>query len=264
MKNTKKKRPLNLIASDYFNYHGRHLPQQCASDEFYFLPRSEVATEHLNSLDNLTPEKIQDHNRYVLNLLSEISSEEQDNLEEEIDRVLLKQSMKSFIREFNDSKVWRNDPTLYVKIPIFAMDQVLSQRDSTPDQVKTNLFLLFAQIPSFLSLAIKNLHFPSELSLQVILNMTQDAIHFHNIVVCRRRELGENIIYSRELVISKRKGLIRDATYCTHLYSQKKLTTMLTSAGFSAVGFQKDFVSHKKKGDYGCMTNRMIVIADKK
>jgi hypothetical protein len=39
---------------------------------------------------------------------------------------------------------------------------------------------------------------------------------------------------------------------------------MLSSAGFASVVIQKDFVSHGEEGDYGLMTNRMIVIADKK
>ena len=195
MKNTEKnKRPLNVIAIDYFNYIGRHLPQQCANDEFYYLPRSEVAIQHLSSLDDLTPEKIQDHIRYVQNLLREISPEERGDLEEEIDRLLLKQSMESFIREYDDAKRWRNDPTLYVKIPLFATDQVLSQRDSTRDQVKANLSTLFAQIPSFLSLAVKNLRSPSEISLQAALNMAQDAFHFHNrdIRAFIEERMGEN------------------------------------------------------------------------
>lgn len=33
-----KKRSLTIIASDYFTYIGRHLPQQCTNDEFYYLP----------------------------------------------------------------------------------------------------------------------------------------------------------------------------------------------------------------------------------
>jgi hypothetical protein len=84
MKSTgEKKRSLTIIASDYFTYIGRHLPQQCANDEFYYLPRSEVAIQHLSSLDDLTPEKIQGHIRYVQNLLREISPKERDDLEEE-------------------------------------------------------------------------------------------------------------------------------------------------------------------------------------
>ena len=60
-----KRESLDQIARDYFGYLGRHLPQQCASDEFYFLPRSQAAVKHLNKLDDLSPEKIQDHLGYL-------------------------------------------------------------------------------------------------------------------------------------------------------------------------------------------------------
>ena len=83
------------------------------------------------------------------------------------------------------------------------------------------------------------------------------------VVVCRKRRLDEDIVYGREMVISKTSGVIRDSTYCTRLYSPEKITKILRSAGFASVGIQKDFVSHGKEGDYGLMTNRMIVIADK-
>ena len=85
-----------------------------------------------------------------------------------------------------------------------------------------------------------------------------------DIVVCRQRRLEEDILYSREKVISKSRGGIRDETYCTRLYSEKKIVKMLVSCGFSSIDAQKDYMSHEKKGDYGCMTNRMIVIAHKK
>jgi len=202
---TEEKRPLDVIASDYFTYIGRHLPQQCASDEFYFLPRSEVAIQHLNHLDDLTPENIQDHIRYVDNLLCEISAEERDDLEGEIDRLFLKQSMESVIMELDDAEGWRNDPTLYAKIPLFAIDQVLSQRDSIPDQVRAHLSTLFAQIPSFLSLAMKNLRSPPEISLQVALDMAKDARNFHNhdILAFIAERMGED----KELFGKNRKVL---------------------------------------------------------
>jgi len=84
------------------------------------------------------------------------------------------------------------------------------------------------------------------------------------IVVCRKRRMDGDIVYGREVVISKVKGIIRDATYCTRLYGPGKIRAMLTSAGFASVTTQKGFVSHAEKGDYGLMANRMIVIADKK
>jgi hypothetical protein len=199
------KRPLSSVASDYFDYLGRHLPQQCLSDEFYFLSRSEVANQHLEKLDDLTPEKIQGHVRYVQNLLREIPSQERDELEEEIDRLLLKQSMESFIREFADAEGWRDDPTLYSKIPLFATDQVLSERESTPEGVKSNLLALFAQIPPFLSLAPRNLHRPSKISLQVALNMAEDAFHFHDRDI--RAYIEERIGENEELLAENQRVL---------------------------------------------------------
>lgn len=100
----------------------------------------------------------------------------------------------------------------------------------------------------------------------VLNNFNPQSWHEANedISVCRQRRLAEDIIYSREMVISKIRGMIRDASYCIRLYSREKITTMLTSAGFSSVTIQKDFVSHEKKVDYGLMTNRMLVFADKK
>ena len=176
-----KRRSLYQIARDYFDYLGRHLPQQCASDEFYFLPRSEVAVQHLSALDDLSPEKIQDHIRHVQNLVEEIPVLKGTvDLEGEIDNRLLRQSMKSFIREFRDAEVWRSDPTLYIKIPVFATDQALSRGDSQLDQIRADLSTIFRQIPLFLSLGVKNLGTPSEISREVALDMAQDAIHFYH------------------------------------------------------------------------------------
>lgn len=82
-------------------------------------------------------------------------------------------------------------------------------------------------------------------------------------VVCRQRRLAGSVMYAREMVISKTKGLIRDETYCTRLYSAEEITALLTSVGFTSVNIQKDLEIHKEKADYGCMTNRMVVIANK-
>ena len=100
----------------------------------------------------------------------------------------------------------------------------------------------------------------------VLKNFTPQSWHEANeeIVVCRKKRMDGDVVYGREVVISKAKGIIRDATYCIRLYSPGKIRAMLTSAGFASVTTQKDFVSHAEKGDYGLMANRMIVIADKK
>ena len=100
----------------------------------------------------------------------------------------------------------------------------------------------------------------------VLDHFTPQSWHEANddIVVCRQRNLDEDIIHCRELVMSRSKGLVRDTTYCTHLYSPDKITRMLKSAGFDSVTIKNNFVSHSKKMDYGLMTNRMITVADKR
>jgi D-alanine-D-alanine ligase len=100
----------------------------------------------------------------------------------------------------------------------------------------------------------------------VLTHFTPLAWHEANddILVCRQRSLYKSVITCREVVISKKRGLIRDETFSTRLYSQEKISEILTSVGFSTVKTHKDFVSHQKEGDYGCMTNRMIVIGTRK
>lgn len=85
-----------------------------------------------------------------------------------------------------------------------------------------------------------------------------------DITVSRERELGNDIIYSREMVMSKKKGCIRNRTYCTRLYSPEKISDLLYSVGFSSVTCKKDFMNREAEGDYGCMTNRMVITAKRK
>jgi D-alanine-D-alanine ligase len=82
-----------------------------------------------------------------------------------------------------------------------------------------------------------------------------------DITVVREKELGNNIIYSRERVLSKRNGCIRDQTYCTRLYSPQTISALMHSVGFSAITCSRDFMNRAVEGDFGCMTNRMIVTA---
>ncbi|MFC1580540.1 DUF885 family protein [Thermodesulfobacteriota bacterium] len=166
------------IAEDYFAYLGKHLPHQCASDEFYFLPRSQHSLPYLKQLDDLTPEKIQDHIHHIERLLGKLPGETGEDLEGDIDCGLLRMSMENFLREFRDIKVWRSDPTLYVKIPLIATAQAMSEQVA-PDLYSETLGALFSQIPPFLKNAAKNLEAPSGLSVSVTVDMIHDAIRFY-------------------------------------------------------------------------------------
>ncbi len=173
-------RRLHTVAQDYFTHLGSHLPVQCASDEFYFLPRAEPAVHNLSKVDDLSPETIHDHLSYVRALLREVHTVEYRNLEEEIDRLLLTQSMEGFLREYEVDAVWQHDPTLYLKVALFATDLVISRGDRPIDKIKGELSAVLDQIPGLLGLGVRNLIAPREISIQVALEMANDAKDFYN------------------------------------------------------------------------------------
>ena len=82
-----------------------------------------------------------------------------------------------------------------------------------------------------------------------------------DVAVSRERELRDDIIYSRERVMSQKGGCLRDRTYCTCLYSPEKITDLMYSVGFSSTTCQRNFMNREAEGDYGCITNRMVVTA---
>ncbi len=80
-----------------------------------------------------------------------------------------------------------------------------------------------------------------------------------DIVVCRQRELEDGLIRAREMVLSKSRGMIRDAAYCERVYREGDISDILYTVGFQDISVLRNFSSHDLPGDYGCMTNRMIV-----
>jgi len=84
-----------------------------------------------------------------------------------------------------------------------------------------------------------------------------------DMVVCRERELDGALVKARELVISKKKGLVRDGRYCERLYGAREIRRLLKRAGFQRI-FVRDRLSlHGKKADYGFLTSRLVVTATK-
>lgn len=82
-------------------------------------------------------------------------------------------------------------------------------------------------------------------------------------VVCRQRELKSDRIRAREMVLSKKKGLIRDQNYAIRLYGSKTLSLLLEDAGFKNVSVRTGFSPHQSKDDYGFMNHRMLATGQK-
>lgn len=100
----------------------------------------------------------------------------------------------------------------------------------------------------------------------VLKNFKPVSIHRagDTIEVTRIRELGKDIIYCREIINCAEKGCLRENTYCVRLYTPEKISGILGAIGFSDISFQEDFMDRQEQGDYGTMTNRMVVKAHKR
>jgi D-alanine-D-alanine ligase len=83
------------------------------------------------------------------------------------------------------------------------------------------------------------------------------------IVVCRRRSLEGDIVRTRELVVSKKSGLVKDSRYSLRLYEPDSMRDLLSGLGFSGIDVTRDFSPFRGKGDLGFMNFRMIVTATK-
>lgn len=82
-----------------------------------------------------------------------------------------------------------------------------------------------------------------------------------DIVVCRQREVEDNIIRAREMVLSKARGLIRDKTYSIRLYSEERLVALVQSAGFGDVQIHHNVSVMNRTEDVGCMNHRLVISA---
>ncbi|MFC1599191.1 methyltransferase domain-containing protein [Candidatus Omnitrophota bacterium] len=84
-----------------------------------------------------------------------------------------------------------------------------------------------------------------------------------DISVLRKRTLVGNVVNAREIVISQKKGIIRDGLYCERLYTKNAAYGLLKKAGFGKVLFQGGISLYRNKKDYGLMSKRMFITAIK-
>ena len=85
-----------------------------------------------------------------------------------------------------------------------------------------------------------------------------------DVVVCREREIQSNCVCAREMVLSKTRGLIRDATYCIRLYDSDNLVNLVYRAGFQNVNVHDMSDMQNPQIDLGCMNHRLLTVAQRK
>ena len=188
------------ISTDYFNYLARNYPVMCLSDEFYFFPRAKQATRFLNSLDCLDEQKIKQSILYVKKLkasLEKINSKD-ISLEAQIDARVLNQSMSAFLREFQQLKIWQVDPTLYLKIILLGIDQILSSFSFLKHDFVDNLQARMAQVPRLLNEAKNNLRKVPLAYLVTALEMVEASIDYFKKATFASKNKCAKVLHSLE------------------------------------------------------------------
>ena len=84
-----------------------------------------------------------------------------------------------------------------------------------------------------------------------------------DIVVCRQRELDGDSIHTREMVLSKKDGLIKDSCYSLWISGPDTFSSLVSSLGFADVRVISDVAPLMRKGDFGFMNARMVITARK-
>lgn len=85
-----------------------------------------------------------------------------------------------------------------------------------------------------------------------------------DVVVCRERELRKDSVCAREMVLSKKGGMIRDKNYRIRLYDVDSLASLLRQAGFSDIQRHEHHLAGTAQGgDVGCMRGRLLITAQK-
>jgi D-alanine-D-alanine ligase len=100
---------------------------------------------------------------------------------------------------------------------------------------------------------------------RVLEQMTPNAWHEvdDDLVVCRQREIADGKVKAREMIFSRRKGLVRDQSYAIRVYRPGQLRELVTRSGFTEATIHDDFSSHARDEEMGFMNMRAIVTARK-
>ncbi len=147
------------ISKDYFGFMACTYPVMSLSDEFYLFPRARKAIQYLDRLDSLDGAKIQQDISCVKALKRNLEGLYTKDMELEIriDWQLLKQSMDGFLREFEQVRIWQNDPNLYLKIIILGIEQIVNKLSMIKTDIREELISRIKQIPRLLKEARLNL-----------------------------------------------------------------------------------------------------------
>jgi uncharacterized protein (DUF885 family) len=147
------------LAEEYFGEMAGRFPVMCASDEFHFLPRAQVAADYYDRLDDLDSSAIEASIEKIKGLrkdLARLDDFEQD-LETHIDLQVLQANIAGFLIEFDQKRLWQFNPLLYLKVVFIGLDHALIKPAESSVDRNERFLTRLSDAPRILGQALENI-----------------------------------------------------------------------------------------------------------
>jgi hypothetical protein len=168
------------LARQYFDYIAECFPVMCASDEFHFLPRAEMANQYYDQLDNLDRDRIHDclsALKAFQNRCNLMKADEND-LEKIADLELLKANASGILIELEMKESWRHNPLLYLKIAFIGLDHALTKPASDAKEITERTLARLHATPRLLQQAMDNINTVPKTYYEAARAMLTDCQHY--------------------------------------------------------------------------------------
>ncbi|UCD87511.1 MAG: DUF885 family protein [Desulfobacterales bacterium] len=171
------KDPQAELTVQYFDYLAKCFPVMCASDEFHFLPRAEMASQYYDQLDNLDRHRIHE----CLSTLKEFQNRcdlmaaHETDLEKLTDLELLKANAAGILIELEMKESWRYNPLLYLKIAFIGLDHALTKPASEAEEKEHRVLARLRAMPRLLEQAMNNIDSVPKTYHEAALSMLTDC-----------------------------------------------------------------------------------------
>ena len=172
--------PQAELTLHYFDYLSKCFPVMCASDEFHFLPRAQMASQYYDQLDNLDRDLIDEclsTLRKFQNKCDLMAAYEND-LEKLTDLELLKANASGLLIELEMNRSWRHNPLLYLKIAFIGLDHSLTKPASGLEERIERASARLRAIPRLLQQAINNIESVPKAYHRAALTMLSDCKNY--------------------------------------------------------------------------------------
>lgn len=168
---------VHQLAEKYFDDLARAFPVMCASDEFHFMPRAQAAGGQYHRLDCLQQTALS----AMVDALASYRAQfhhhrlKADDLETQIDAVLLEGSVNGLLVELEQTRSWRHNPLLYLKIAFIGLDHAWNKPALSAAERRDRMRSRLDLIPGLFAAGVANLTGTSRGYRQAALAMVGDS-----------------------------------------------------------------------------------------